>query len=51
MNHGLTARQHRGHHQVLGAGDRDAVEMDLGAFQPVRRFGLDVTMLLANRGA
>jgi len=51
MDDGLAACQHRGHHQVLGAGDRDAVEMHFGAFQAMRRFGFNVAVLLANGGA
>ncbi len=35
LDDGLAFRQDRGHHQILGAGDRDLVENDPGATQPI----------------
>ena len=38
--------QRRGHQQIFGAGDGDAVEVDLGALQSVRRGGFNVAVVL-----
>ena len=43
---GFAAREHCGHQQILGSGDADAVESELAPFEPVRRFGFDVAVLL-----
>ena len=45
---GLAVRQHRGHHEVLGAGNADPVEVAARAVQSGGGFGLDVAVLLAN---
>ena len=44
LDHRFAHSEHRGHHQVLGAGDGDHVGEDACAFEP-RRFGLDVALL------
>ena len=49
--HGFALGQDRGHHQVFGAGDGDAVEVDGGAAQAIGRFGFDVAVRLVDARA
>ena len=44
--HGFALGEDGGHHEVFGAGDGDAVEVDDGAAQAVGRDGFDVAVRL-----
>src|SRR5262249_55630310 len=48
---GLAAGQHGGHHEVLGAGDGDAVEVHRAAAESAGRLGFDIAVLLVDGGA
>ena len=48
--HGFAIGESRGHQQVFGAGDRDFLEYDLAALEPVGG-GFDVAVVLGDFGA
>ena len=51
LNDGFTPCEGGGHHEVLGAGDGDAVKVDDGALESVGRVSADVAVLLADLSA
>ena len=48
LDHGFAAGQHGRHQKVFGAGDGDAVELNIRALQTVGSFGFNIAVLLAD---